>query len=180
MARIRFATVWMGGCSGCHMSFLDLDEWLMELAQHVDIVFSPLVDVKEYPENVDAVLIEGAIANEEHVEMIRTVRDRTKILIAFGDCAITGNVTALRNPLGVAEPVLTRSYVDNADVNPQIPYHPPLLPPLVDRVQPLHALVPIDLYLPGCPPPADRILAAIEPLLSGTVPHLTGRDIKFG
>ena len=102
MGRIRFATVWLGGCSGCHMSFLDLDEWLFELAAQADVVFSPLADVKEYPENVDLALVEGAVANEENLAMIRKVRGRTKTLVAFGDCAVTGNVTALRNPLGVA------------------------------------------------------------------------------
>ena len=55
MGRLRFATVWLGGCSGCHMSFLDLDEWLIDLAQHVDVVFSPIADVKTYPDNVDLV-----------------------------------------------------------------------------------------------------------------------------
>jgi NAD-reducing hydrogenase small subunit len=162
------------------MSFLDLDEWLFDLAEQVDVVYSPLVDIKDYPEQVDVVLVEGAIANAEHLEMIRTVRDRTQLLIAFGDCAVTGNVTALRNPLGTAEPVLTRAYLDNAEVHPQIPQHPTILPPLLDRVQPVHVIVPVDLYLPGCPPSADRIRAAIEPLLAGQIPHLAGKDIKFG
>ena len=100
MARLRFATVWLGGCSGCHMSFLDLDEWLFDLASQADVVFSPFADVKEYPENVDLALVEGAVANDENLEMIHQVRARTKTLVAFGDCAVTGNVTALRNPLG--------------------------------------------------------------------------------
>jgi NAD-reducing hydrogenase small subunit len=98
MARLKLATVWLGGCSGCHMSFLDLDEWLIDLAGQVDFVFSPFADVKEYPQGVDVVLVEGAIANEDHLQMIRTVRERSQILVSFGDCAVTGNVTALRNP----------------------------------------------------------------------------------
>jgi NAD-reducing hydrogenase small subunit len=85
MARLRLATVWLGGCSGCHMSFLDLDEWLLELAALADVVYCPLIDVKEYPEGVDAVLVEGAVANEEHDRMIRLVRARTKVLVSFGD-----------------------------------------------------------------------------------------------
>ena len=76
MERLRLATVWLGGCSGCHMSFLDLDEWLIDLAEQVDIVFSPLIDVKEYPEEVDVVLVEGAVANDENLEMIHQVRGR--------------------------------------------------------------------------------------------------------
>ena len=70
MNRIKLATVWLGGCSGCHMSFLDLDEWLFDLAAQIDLVFSPFVDVKEYPTGVDIVLVEGAIANSDHLELI--------------------------------------------------------------------------------------------------------------
>jgi NAD-reducing hydrogenase small subunit len=100
MDRLKLATVWLGGCSGCHMSFLDLDEWLFDLAAAADVVFTPLADFKQYPEDVDAVLVEGAVANDENLEFIRKVRSRSRFLIAFGDCAITGNVTALRNLVG--------------------------------------------------------------------------------
>lgn len=105
----RIATVWLGGCSGCHMSFLDLDERLIDLAQMADVVFTPIADTKIFPEDVDVTLVEGAIANEDHLEMLHTVRARTRVLAALGDCAITGNVTALRNvwPLDV---VLQTSY----------------------------------------------------------------------
>jgi NAD-reducing hydrogenase small subunit len=96
----RIATVWLGGCSGCHMSFLDMDERLLDLGAKVEVVFTPIADVKVYPEDVDVVLVEGAIANEEHLHTIRRVRERTKLLVSFGDCAVTGNVTALRNALG--------------------------------------------------------------------------------
>ena len=106
MGRLRLATVWLGGCSGCHMSFLDLDEWLFDLAAQVDMVYSPLADVKEYPENVDAAPVEGAVANEVNLEMLLKVRDRSRLLISLGDCAVTGNVTAIRNPIGKALPVL--------------------------------------------------------------------------
>ena len=71
MPRIKLATIWLSGCSGCHMSLLDLDERLFELVQKADIVYSPLMDVKEYPQNVDVVLVEGAIANEEQLDFIQ-------------------------------------------------------------------------------------------------------------
>jgi NAD-reducing hydrogenase small subunit len=180
MARLRLATVWLGGCSGCHMSFLDLDEFLIELAGRADIVYTPLIDAKEYPEDVDVVLVEGAVANEEHLAMIRRVRARTRVVVAFGDCAVTGNVTAMRNPLGSAEPVLRRSFVEQADLRQQVPSERGVLPVLLDRVTPVHDVVPVEFHLPGCPPPAPRIRAVLEQLLAGEPAHLAGREIKFG
>lgn len=163
------------------MSFLDLDEWLFELAQHIDLVYSPLADVKEYPEHVDVALVEGAVANEDNLRLIRQVRERTRILIAFGDCAVTGNVTALRNPLGDPAPLLHAIYVERADVGGCMPHTPGIIPPLLNRVQPVHKIVPVDVYLPGCPPPASRIRALLEQTLAGGAIHLAGRDmIKFG
>jgi NAD-reducing hydrogenase small subunit len=98
MDKIKFATVWLAGCSGCHMSFLDLDEFLIDLAGLVDVVYSPVgCDLKEYPEGVDVCLVEGAVANEDNLELIYEVRRKTKTLISFGDCAVTANVPAMRN-----------------------------------------------------------------------------------
>jgi NAD-reducing hydrogenase small subunit len=180
MARLKLATIWLGGCSGCHMSFLDLDEFLLDLAEKVDIVYTPLIDVKEYPEGVDVVLVEGAVASDENLEMIHKVRDRTKVVIAFGDCAVTGNVTMLRNPIGGSGPILRRAYLDGGDLNPQIPSAPGVLPVLLDPVVPVHSVVRVDFHMPGCPPPAPRIRAVLEQLLDGKGPHLEGREIKFG
>lgn len=180
MERLRIATVWLGGCSGCHMSFLDLDEFLIEFASKVDLVFSPIIDVKEYPDGVDLALIEGAICNVDHVEMLHKVRARTNVIVAFGDCAITGNVPALRNPLGKAESVLQRAYIEGVDLSPAIPHLNGIVPALLDRVAPLHELVRVDLFLPGCPPPAARIRSVLDQLLAGKSPHLDGVNLKFG
>lgn len=175
--RPRIATVWLGGCAGCHMSFLDLDERLFDLAAQADVVYSPIADVKEYPEDVDVALVEGAVANEDNLELIRKVRERTRVLVALGDCAVQGNVTALRNSLGGPEVALRRAYIEGADVNPGIPYQS--LPVLLDRVRPLHEVVPVDVFLPGCPPSADLIHDAVGELLAGRRPDLSGR-MKFG
>jgi NAD-reducing hydrogenase small subunit len=180
MERLRLATIWLGGCSGCHMSFLDLDEWLVELARFADLVYTPFADIKEYPDGVGAVLVEGAIANEDHLEFIKHVRDRTKWVISLGDCAVTGNVTSLRNPLGGALPVLQRSYIDLADLNPGVPEERGIVPRLLDRVQPIHAVVKVDAFLPGCPPSAEVIRKSLEALGARRLPELAEREIKFG
>ena len=101
MSKPRLATVWLDGCSGCHMSFLDMDERLLEIAERADIVYSPLVDTKEYPADVDVCLVEGAVSSEDDLHKIRLVRERTKTLVSFGDCAVTANVPGMRNPIGV-------------------------------------------------------------------------------
>jgi NAD-reducing hydrogenase small subunit len=161
------------------MSLLDLDERLLDLAARMDVVCSPLVDAKEFPEGVDVALVEGAVANEEHLEAARRIRARTRVLVALGDCAVTGNVTAIRNAGGGALPVLERAYRDGADLGARIPDAPGLLPRLLDRVLPLHEVVKVDVWLPGCPPPAALIGAALEDLLSGRVPDLAGK-VRFG
>src|SRR4030042_6394815 len=95
--KVRVATIWLSGCSGCHMSFLDQDEALIDLAQQIQLVYSPIVDVKVFPEDVDVTLVEGAVANEDQEELLKFARERTKVLISLGDCAVTANVTGLRN-----------------------------------------------------------------------------------
>jgi NAD-reducing hydrogenase small subunit len=180
--KIRLATVWLGGCSGCHMSFLDLDEFLIDLVQQVDVVFSPIVDTKEYPQNVDVCLVEGAVCNEEHIEMVHKIRERTKVVVAFGDCAVTGNVTAIRNQLGLGnrENVLQRAYLEAAQLNPCVPEEKGIVPTLLERVMPVHEVIHVDYYLNGCPPSAARIKSFVSQLLAGKEPQLSGADLKFG
>jgi NAD-reducing hydrogenase small subunit len=180
--KLRVATVWLGGCSGCHMSFLDLDEFLIELAGKIDLVYSPVIDVKEFPENVDVCLIEGAVCNEDNLEILHKIRMRTKVLVSFGDCAVTGNVPAIRNQLGLgnAENVLQRAYIENAQDNSGVPKADGILPALLKRVMPVHEAVNVEYYLPGCPPPADRIKALMVQVLNGETPKLAGLNLKFG
>jgi len=164
------------------MSFLDLDEFLIELAGLVELVYSPVVDIKEYPKNVDLCLIEGAICNKDNLELLHRIRARTRTLVSFGDCAVTANVPAIRNQLGLgnAESVLQRAYVESVQENPGIPKADAIVPPLLARVMPVHEVVHVDLFLPGCPPPAERIKSLVAQKLSGAVPKLVGPDLKFG
>lgn len=178
-AKPRLATVWLGGCSGCHMSFLDLDERLFDLAAAADLVYSPVIDSKKFPSEVDVTLVEGAVANEDNLEMLREVRARTRFLIAFGDCAVTGNVTSLRNALGAPDLILDRAYGDPTNLNPQVPRELPVVPPLLPKVVPIHHVVAVDFHMPGCPPHPDLIWHCVTELLAGRVPDLTGR-YKFG
>ncbi|MCS7187138.1 MAG: NADP oxidoreductase [Armatimonadetes bacterium] len=174
--KIKLATVWLDGCSGCHMSFLDMDERLLELAEKVEVVYSPLVDAKEFPEEVDVTLVEGAVSTEEDLHKIRLIRQRTKILVAFGDCAVTGNVPAMRNRFHIKE-VMERVYEQNATQN----HKPPVdgIPTLLPRVRPVHEVVKVDVYLPGCPPRADAIYFVLTELLEGRIPDTTAVT-RFG
>ena len=169
MSKARVATIWLEGCSGCHMSFLDLDERLIDIADSIEIVYSPVVDVKEFPDNVDLTLVEGAIATVEDVKKIRKIREKSKMVIAFGDCAVTGNVPAMRNQFDVQD-VLSRGYLENTDETAQIPDQ--VIPKLIQYVRPIQNLVDVDLYIPGCPPPADAIFYVLTEILEGRTPDV--------
>ncbi|HEX9261969.1 MAG TPA: oxidoreductase [Candidatus Bathyarchaeia archaeon] len=175
--KVRVATIWLSGCSGCHMSFLDQDELLVDLAKKIQLVYSPIVDAKTFPENVAVTLIEGAVANEEQLATLKEAREKTKILISLGDCAVTGNVTALRNSLPDSDKaVLEMAFIDTTDVNPQIPTE---VPQLLKKVRPLHEVVQVDYFIPGCPPPAGLINYVLTELLAGKTPNMEGRS-KYG
>ena len=165
------ATVWLDGCSGCHMSLLDMDERLIELSSQFRLVYSPLVDRKTFPDHVDVTLVEGAVASEEDLRKIRKIREHTRVLVSLGDCALTGNVSAMRNACG-PKPVLFRVYAENADLQKQVPTV--VVPALLDRVRPVHEVVPVDVFVPGCPPSADTIFKVLSELLAGQVPTLEG------
>ena len=175
MSKPRIATVWLDGCSGCHMSLLDMDERLLDIFERADLVYSPLVDFKEYPENVDVCLVEGAVSSEEDLHKIRMVRERTKTIVAFGDCAVTSNVPGMRNPIGVAA-LMDRAYRENVTINPMIPTI--VVPKLLPTARPIHRVITVDVFLPGCPPSADLIYNMLDDLLSGRVPDVSAA--RFG
>jgi NAD-reducing hydrogenase small subunit len=164
MSKLKLATVWLDGCSGCHMSFLDLDERLLAIAELVDVVYSPIVDAKVFPDEVDIALVEGAVASVDDEKKIMKIRAHSKILVAMGDCAVAGNVPSMRNPIG-PEAILNRAYIENADLQQQIPCV--VVPKLLKVVRPIHEFVKVDVFLPGCPPSADTFHAALTALVTG-------------
>lgn len=174
--KAKLATVWLDGCSGCHMSFLDIDERILALAELADLVYSPLVDNKDFPEMVDVTLIEGAVSNQDDLEKIKKVRAHTKILVSLGDCAVTANVPGMRNPFKV-EDVYDRAYIENVATNGHVPVQ--MIPPLLPQSLPVHQVVPVDVFVPGCPPSADTIFYVLTELLAGRKPVLNGRT-RFG
>jgi NAD-reducing hydrogenase small subunit len=173
----KLATIWLSGCSGCHMSLLDTDEVFLELTKKIQLVYGPLVDIKTFPENVDITLIEGAVANTEQLELLKHARTRSKILISMGDCAVTGNVTALRNVFqDGANAILQREFIENSDIQPKIPTD---VPKLLKKVHPLHEVVKVDYFIPGCPPPAGNLAYVLTELLTGKVPVMENKS-KYG
>ncbi len=176
MSKAKLATAWLDGCSGCHMSLLDMDEKLIDVAKLVDVVYSPTVDLKEFPPDVAVTLIEGAVSSEHDVEKLKMIRARTKILGALGDCAVTGNVPSMRNPFEVPA-LLDRAYQENASLRPGHPTQ--TIPALCPKVRPLHEVVKVDVFVPGCPPPPEAIFFVVSELLAGRIPD-PGQLTRFG
>lgn len=176
MSRAKLATVWLDGCSGCHMSLLDLDEALIDLAPGIELVFGPLVDAQEFPEGVDVTLVEGAVSSQDDLQLAQKVRARSRFVVALGDCAVTGNVPSMRNQIPPKQ-LLERIYVDGVNVNHRVPADG--VPPLLKQAVPLHEAIRVDLHVPGCPPPAAAIGYVLTELLAGRKPELAGK-VKFG
>ena len=175
--KIKVATAWLGGCSGCHMSFLDLDERLIDLSKLVEFTSSPITDLKEIPE-VDVGIVEGAVCNDENEHVLRTMRSRCKVLIALGDCSLTGNIPALRNQKELQQ-VLVRGYVESESTQAGEVPSDPVVPTLLPRVRPIQEIVKVDAHIPGCPPDAEAIWHALTELLAGRAPQWNEHNLRY-
>ncbi len=176
MSKIKLATVWLDGCSGCHMSLLDIDESIIAVAKKADIVYGPLVDAQEFPEGVDVTLVEGAVSSQDDLKLLQTIRKRSRLIVALGDCAVTSNVPAMRNSVPVKK-LLQRIYVDGTQPGAGVPTDN--VPALLRRAVPVHEVVKVDVHVPGCPPRPETIFFAIGELLEGRKPNFAPH-VKFG
>ncbi len=174
--KVKIGTCWLDGCSGCHMSVLDVDEGIVAVLKKAEIVFGPLVDAQEFPEGTDVAIVEGAVSSQDDVKLAQAVRARSKVVVALGDCAVTSNVPSLRNGIPTRK-LLERVYVEGATETPGIPADG--VPPLLKQAVPLHEVIRVDVHVPGCPPKANAILFALSELLEGRKPDL-GSKLRFG
>ena len=175
--KLRVATASLAGCFGCHMSLLDIDERIIELVVLVEFDRTPLTDIKTVGE-CDLGIIEGGVANQENVEVLLEFRKHCKVLVSMGACAVNGGIPAMRNQFELRD-CLEEAYVDGVGVhNPGIP-NDPEIPLLLDKVYPCHEVVKIDYFLPGCPPSADTLWAALTALLSGKPVELPYELLKY-
>lgn len=177
MSKVRVGTTWLDACSGCHMSFLDIDERILELAPKIEMVYGPLVDAKEIPEDVDLFLISGSVSTDKELQEVREIRENSQYVASFGDCAVTGNLPSMRNARG-PENVLQHAYRDTADIaGEEMPGES--IPHLLKRARPVHEVITIDEYIQGCPPDADLIYLIVSEMVEGRMPR-RGIRTNFG
>lgn len=178
MAKVKVASDWLAGCAGCHMSFLDIDERIVQLLEKVELTSTPITDLKHPPkEGVTVGILEGAICNTTNVEVAEQMRERCQILIALGDCAVFGGILTMRNFFDMNE-ALKRAYVETeSTVDGKIPCSDEL--GISIPVCAVNQVVKVDVHIPGCPPSADTIYHALTELLEGRIPVLMGDYLKY-
>lgn len=178
MSKPVVATQHLTSCFGCHMSILDIDERILKLVELVEFNKSPIDDIKEFTKPVDIGIIEGGVSNEEHVEVAREFRKNCKIIIGLGACAVANAVPSMRNTVTLKE-CMEEAYLNGPTVVDGVIPNDPDLSLLLDKVYPLHEVIKVDYFLPGCPPSADTIWNALVALLTGKELELPYELIKY-
>jgi len=178
MGKIKVAADWLAACAGCEMSLLDMDERLVQLLEKIELTSTPITDLKHPPkEGVTVGILSGTVNNTTNMEVAKEMRERCKVLIALGDCAVFGGIMTMRNFCDMNE-ALKRAYVETeSTVEGIIPSSEELSKPITAR--PVNQVVPVDVHLPGCPPSADAIYYVLSELLEGRIPVLTGDNLKY-
>jgi len=179
MGKLKVASIWCEGCAGCHMSFLDMDERLVELINKgLEINATPITDLKVPDEGTDIGIIEGAVATDHHEEDVKLMRERCKLILALGDCAVFGGIPTMRNYVPIPD-LLERGYITTeSTVQGKIPTSDEIGKHL-SKVKAANEVIKVDLYVPGCPPSADAIYYVLKEVLEGRVPVLSGELLKY-
>jgi len=160
------------------MSVLDMDERLIQLLDKIELTSTPITDLKHPPKDgVTVGILSGAVNNTTNVEVVKEMRERCKILVALGDCAVFGGIMTMRNFFNMEE-ALKRAYIETeSTVDGIIPNSEELAKPI--RTVPVGQVVKVDIHLPGCPPSADAIYHVLTELLEGRIPVLTGDNLEY-
>jgi len=184
--KLKFGFYWAASCGGCEIAVLDTNEKILDVIARADILFWPVAmdtkyaDVKAMPDHhLDVCFFNGSVRNSEQEELALLLREKSKVLVAFGSCAHHGCIPGLANLYG-REQILKHVYSEEPSVvNPdgtrplvkgKVPEGDVTLPEFYDKVSPLNRVVEVDYYLPGCPPAVPRILDAIQAIFEGKLP----------
>jgi len=187
MSKPKVAFYWAASCGGCEIAVLDIGERILPLSEAVEIVFWPCAidikydDVRAMEDNeIDLCLFNGAIRNSENEEMAKLLREKSKLLVAYGSCAYEGCIPGLAN-LKTRKEILNGTFIETpSTVNPdgiipqtrtEMPEGDLELPELYHSVYTLDQVVDVDYYVPGCPPVADQTWAVLEAVLEGRLPE---------
>ena len=178
MTKVKVAMDWLAACAGCEMSVLDMDERIVQLLEKIELTSTPITDLKHPPkEGVTVGILSGTVNNTTNLEVVKEMRERSKILIAMGDCAVFGGIMTMRNFFNMEE-ALKRAYIETeSTVEGFIPNSEELCKPI--KARPVNDVVKVDIHLPGCPPSADAIYYVLSELLEGRIPVLSGDNLKY-
>ena len=183
---VKVASEWLNSCSGCEISVLDMGERLLDVLKVADFVHLPaLMDHKYYGQlgdgahidipEADVGLISGGVRNTEHVEVAEEMRKKCRIIIALGTCATHGGIPSLANSWTRKE--LFDRYYTTETTDPQAAVPDQGLPEILESCKALDEIIPVDIYMPGCPPHPDHIFSALVALVQGRMPELPGKSV---
>ncbi|MGM0568118.1 MAG: oxidoreductase [Elusimicrobiota bacterium] len=187
MRKPKVAIYWNASCGGCEEAVVDLAEDILKVVEAVDIILWPVAMDYKYSDiekledgEIDLSFINGAVRTSEQENKARLLRKKSKIVVAFGSCAHIGGIPSLANFFG-REDIMKWYYhdapsVDNpSGVQPQVKSRVPEgeleLPELSPTVSTLNQVIDVDYYLPGCAPPPDLIMKAINAVLEAKLPE---------